>query len=111
VFVELSCEHYLSDNKVELPDQIKRRGGDRALNWHSIGIKFREKIEETVKHIEKKSNTPDLAEIKRGLGSQDHLHSPENLHSYVHGLKNIPSATDLIIIWDRYNKLFKLIFS
>lgn len=111
VFLELSCEQYLASRNVPLPDSIARRNGGRGMTWHSFGVKFREKIDTAVDHADPDRNKQGFAEIRRGLGSQDHLHSPENLHEYVHGLKTIPSARDLIIIWDRYQPLFSRMFA
>lgn len=111
VFLELSCEYYLSREDVPVPDQIIRRNQNRPTNWHTFGVRFREKIEAAINHAGSTGDAQRFTEIRRGLGSQDHLHSPENLHDYVHGLKTIPSARDLIIIWDRYHPLFAHMFS
>lgn len=111
VFLELSCEHYLSSNDVAVPDHIGRRNGGRPTTWHTFGVRFREKIEAALDHADPDKTNQEFGEIRRGLGSQDHLTSPENLHDYVHGLKTIPSDRDLIIIWDRYHPLFVRMFS
>jgi len=111
VFLELSCEYYLSREGVPVPDQIIRRNQNRPTNWHTFGVRFREKIEAAINHAGSTGDAQRFSEIRRGLGSQDHLHSPENLHDYVHGLKTIPSTRDLIIIWDRYHPLFAHMFS
>jgi len=111
VFLELSCEHYLASERVPVPTTIVRRNGGRPTTWHTYGVKFREKIEAALDHADPGRSMPGFAEIRRGLGSQDHLHSPENLHDYVHGLRTIPSARDLIIIWDRYHPLFARMYA
>lgn len=111
VFLELSCEHYLASKRVPVPTTIVRRNGGRAITWHNYGVKFREKIEAALDYADPERSVPGFAEIRRGLGSQDHLHSPENLHEYVHGLRIIPSARDLIIIWDRYHPLFARMYA
>lgn len=111
VFVELSCEHFLVSKQVSVPDIISRRNGGRPTTWHSHCVKFREKIEAAVNYVDNDQSQTAFDEIRRGLGSQDHLHSPENLHDYVHGLETIPSARDLVVIWDRYHPLFAAMFA
>lgn len=111
VFVELSCENYLSEKEVPIPDFLSNRNKGRETTWHSQAVKFREKIEACVTHIDPDKKKSTLNDVRAGLGAQDQLQSPESLHRYVHGLEAIPSARDLVIIWDRYRPLFAAIFS
>jgi hypothetical protein len=104
VFLELTCEHYLSDNRVPVPNKPRAQ-------WHDYRVRLREKIQATVQTLNPSRQAPDLNDVRRGLGSNDHAHSPARLHDYVHGLRTVPISSELIGIWDRYQALFSRVFS
>ncbi|CAN0539746.1 unnamed protein product, partial [Ectocarpus sp. 12 AP-2014] len=104
VFLELSCDLYLDKKSVPMPEHFARKSINR---W--ADAKLREKLQKILECLDPDKKDNELTPIRRGLGSDDWLHSIGTLHSFVHDKLSSATANEVKTIWDRYHPLFKKI--
>ncbi|MBY5969930.1 hypothetical protein [Halomonas denitrificans] len=104
VFLELSCDLYLEKHQVPMPDHFSHKGINK---WEDA--KLRQKIEKVVEDLDPRKKNSDLSQVRKGLGSDEWLHSVDTLHSFVHDKLGNVTDKEIKIIWDRFHPLFKAI--
>ncbi|MEK4382426.1 ParB N-terminal domain-containing protein [Aeribacillus sp. FSL K6-2848] len=86
VFIELSVEHYMKKNRIEIfPND-------------SLG----NKVKKVTQHLEQnnKLDKNQLKPVRTAVSNPNHFFSINTLHSYVHNEVMVPSSKDLKLIWD-----------
>ena len=101
VFLELSCDLYLEHRALPLPNQA------RFKNWPDAPLA--EKVRAVLRDLDPKKSNSSLDMVRKGLGSQDWLHSIHSLHKFVHDRFATISEDEARQIWDRYQPFFRLL--
>lgn len=102
VFLELSTDHYLTQNGIDLTVTVTTKGGT-VVKDKSLAAKATDAIAHMLANGAKKK---DLQGITRALSVQTSPLSVELLNSYVHGQYATPSPKDLRAAWDNAEPYF-----
>lgn len=102
VFLELSCDAYLEGRQVPLPDYFPKR---HIAQWRDARLK--EKVSAVLRDLDPKGNNPVFSDVRRGLGSDDWLHSIDTLHDFVHNHLASITTEEVRVIWDRFHQFFR----
>ncbi|WP_322527815.1 hypothetical protein R5R73_13835 [Salinicola sp. LHM] len=105
VFLELSCDFYLEEKNVPMPDHFERK---RITKWSDA--KLKEKVAKVIEALDPKGRDGGLNQVKKALGSDDWLHSIGTLHSFVHDRLGNATSKEIKTIWDRFHPLFSRIY-
>jgi hypothetical protein len=86
VFLELSVEHYMKKNSIEIYPK------------DSLG----NKVQKVAQHMEQNNilDKNQLKPVRTAVSNPNHFFSINTLHSYVHNEVMVPSSKDLKLIWD-----------
>lgn len=106
VFLELSTDHYLTQNGIPLDFTVTTKGGAQQKDKPLV-----KKAGEAIAHMgENGAPKKDLQGISRALGNKNSPLSVDLLHSYVHGQYATPSPKDLRAAWDNAEPYFARIW-
>lgn len=98
VFLELSIDYYIDENK----DEIDIKAND----------KLKDKLEKVKIHIsnELKLDSNELKDINRAIASNNNIVSVDILHGYIHSTVAQASADGLKTTWNNYERFFELLY-
>lgn len=104
VFLELSVDHYMDKNKLEI--LYKDKKGNK---WDK---KLREKVEEVIGDLvtHHNCNKRDFASVSRALNDKNSPLNIDLLNSYLHNLFVTPKTRDLRSAWDDAQRFFERIW-
>jgi hypothetical protein len=103
VFLEISLDHFLDDNKISL--KVPRSGGGERFKT------LEEKLQETVGILVKVGVPSDhFAAINRSISDKNSPMHSELLHAYVHDRFSTPLPKTLMAAWDHAQPLFEKIW-
>jgi hypothetical protein len=103
VFLEKSTVVFLEDMNI----QCRNPGG-----WRDSGVKLRDKVAGVLNSIDaqkKKTNLSYVWDIANGV--QGKVHTLDYLNHAIHDHESLPSARDIITIWDRFHPYLQELFS
>jgi hypothetical protein len=103
VFLELSVDRFLEDNKIKL--SIPKKGGGEY--YKSLDQKVREAIDVLVNVGVPRAN---FNAVTRSLSDRTSPLHPDLLHAYVHDRFSTPSPQHLTAAWDHAQPLFEKIW-
>lgn len=104
VFLELSAEHYLVKTKTSLPPKHKGR------RWGDFGVTLKEKIEAVLSKIDP-NKTEKFKSARTGISDPGYLHSINEMHQFVHGLKAEIAPKEARTIWDRWHPFLDAVYA
>lgn len=104
VFLELSAEHYLVTTKTPLPSKHKGK------HWGDFGVTLKEKIEAVLSKIDP-GKTLKFKSARTGISDPGYIHSVDEMHQFVHGLKAEIAPKEARIIWDRWHSFLEAIYN
>lgn len=104
VFLELSVDHYLTANGIDL--QVVQPSGKKV--WKEMS----KKVEEAADHMIANS-TPrkDLDGIRNGINNKNSPLFKDTLHNYVHNRFYSPTEADLTTAWDNAQPFFERLWA
>jgi uncharacterized membrane protein YgcG len=104
VFLELSVDHYLTANHVDLDFAVP--GGGKK--WKDMT----KKVEEAADHmISNGAPKNDLDGIRKGINSRNSPLFKDTLHNYVHNRFYSPTEADLTTAWDNAQPFFERLWA
>lgn len=105
VFVEKSSTLFL--DTMGIPPLNVKAGS----TWHDYGVKFRQKVAAVLTEIDP-SGTAAILSYARDLanGNRDKLHTTDHLNHAVHSHHALPSHSEIITIWDRFEPYLSALF-
>lgn len=104
VFLELSAEHYLVKTKTPLPSKHKGK------RWADFGVTLKEKIEAVLGRVDP-GKTTKFKSARTGISDPGYLHSVDEMHQFVHGLKAEIAPKEARTIWDRWYPFLDAIYA
>jgi hypothetical protein len=107
VFLELSAEHYARKFKLPLPNKYKKNA---KSDWSDMGIALVDKVRAVLESLDPNTNDPDLKMARRGISSDDYLHSVSALHEYVHSFEMDAEGKEMKRIWERWHSFLTRLF-
>lgn len=102
VFLEVTCDSYLTELEVPIASDVKRKG---VSVWPDAQLQ--RKLQEVIGHLDPNKKHEDLKLVRKALGSNDLIHSISNLHSFVHDKLADINDAEAKKIWQRFHPLFK----
>jgi hypothetical protein len=105
VFLELSVDHFMIDNHLEMKEKGQNGGmRDKRLD---------KKVRETISHLvtAKGCKAKDFSAMSRDLSDANSPLHIDLLHAYVHSLFQTPKVRDLRIAWDHAEPFFAQIWA
>lgn len=102
VFFEKATMVFLEDMAV----QCKNPNG-----WRDFSVKLKDKAAAALHFVDPHKSDPKLQYVwEVANGVQGKLHTLDQLNRAVHDHSALPSATEIVGIWDRYHDYFKVLF-
>lgn len=104
VFVELSCEAYLTHHRVRPPEG--------KPNWAARHITIERKVKRILSLIDSGRDNPDLVDARNGVAEGGGFsHSVDEMHRAMHDLSAYLDPRTIKVSWERWYPLLKEIHS
>lgn len=105
VFIELSCEAYLVEKSVPIPQAAKKSG---KTDWADFGINLATKVREVADHLDASKKAKELQQARVACDpNSSATFSINTLHSYFHNRLMKPDALALMEAWDAWESYLR----